>query len=452
MSKEEERELTEVFNDTKVDYPKAGTIVSLFEAQVEQSPNAVALVYEGEEMTYKELNKRANQLAHYLSNQGVAQESLVGICMDRSMEMIIGLLGILKAGGAYVPIDPKYPQERIKYIINDAQAKVVITHSEHKELIAGAKDIDCVLLEEVPENSSCDNLNLSIDAGNLTYIMYTSGSTGQPKGVMVEHQAVSRLIFNAQFPFLNESAVLYQYAPLSFDASTFEVWGALLKGGKLVISNPELKSLEAIAAELKANQVSVLWLTAGLFHAAVDNCIDLFEPLDVILAGGDTIQPGSIRQLLSHHQNLTFINGYGPTESTTFAITHPVTIQHQTNSELNIIGQPISNTTVYMLEPGSTRLCPVGVPGELCIGGDGLARGYLNNAELTAEKFVSNPFEPGQRMYRTGDLARWLPNGKVEFLGRIDSQLKIRGFRIEPGEIEAVLQQAPGVGQCVGSR
>jgi acyl-CoA synthetase (AMP-forming)/AMP-acid ligase II/acyl carrier protein len=281
--------------------------------------------------------------------------------------------------------------------------------------------------------------------------MYTSGSTGKPKGVVIKQEGISRLIFNKRFDFLNEKSRLYQYAPIAFDAATFEIWGALLKGGQLIISSPGNKSFEALASEIQQHKVTILWLTAGLFHEAAEFHADLFEGLEYLLAGGDSLHPEAIQKVIQQYPNLTFINGYGPTESTTFAVVN--TITHKDLNALNpqSIGSPIANTKAYILGKDTTYLSASGIAGELCLSGPGLALGYHNNPQLSSEKFIKNPFatEAHEYLYRTGDLAKWLPDGQIEFLGRIDQQVKIRGFRIEPGEIESTLNQSEDVLQSL---
>ncbi len=437
------------FNDTEYAYPRDKTVVDLFDEQRRRNPSKIALVTDHVQLSYRELGQRSNQLARYLKKQGVTTETLVGICMDRSLDTIIGILGILKAGGAYVPIDPTYPKERVAYMLTDAQLKIVLVQSDYTQLFEdthGLRILAMDSLQESIEKESSRRLTVDLSADNLAYVNYTSGSTGKPKGVLIEHRAIARLIFNENLSFLGKKSVLYQYAPVTFDAATFEIWGALLKGGKLVMSSAKKKSLEEIAEDLHTNSVNTLWLTAGLFHTAVENHLPLFEKLDYILAGGDSIATSKVQKLLEHFPGLTFINGYGPTEATTFSLINPIAGVDALDLSHNNIGKPISNTKAYILDTDG-KICPIGVPGELCISGDGLARGYLDRSDLTMEKFVVNPYSKNTRLYRTGDLARWFPDGSVEFLGRLDDQVKIRGYRIELGEVRHAVLQLPEVGQ-----
>jgi aspartate racemase len=376
---------------------------------------------------------------------------LVGICLERSVEMIVALLGILKAGGAYVPLDSKYPKERLALMLSDSQVSVLLTQEK--------------LLTQLPEHQAkvvyldthwssisqqdCDNPIGEVKTDNLAYICYTSGSTGTPKGVSVPHRGVVRLVKQTDYINFSTEEVFLQLAPISFDASTLEIWGSLLNGAKLVIMPPHTPSLEELGQVIQRHQVSTLWLTAGLFHLMVDERLQDLKPVRQLLAGGDILSVSHVQKVLRELPQCQLINGYGPTENTTFTCCYTITEPLQNGNSIPI-GKAIANTQVYILDTYLQPL-PIGVPGELYIGGDGLARGYLNRPELTAEKFIPNPFsqEPGARLYKTGDLVRYLPDGNIEFLGRIDNQVKIRGFRIELGEIEATLSQHPGVQKTV---
>ena len=454
LSASEQTQLFEEFNNTAYPYPKTKTVADLFAEQVAKTPDRIALTYQGKEWTYQSLHEVTDQLAIYLQKTYELQpDDFVGIMMERSEWAIISILGVLKAGAAYIPIELSYPDERKALMIEDTQLKALMIHSDHlfdvMEFNVPVFSIDIQMEEVKASVTDTDQLESAAHGDHLAYVMYTSGSTGKPKGVQIEHHSIARLIFNPDFAFLNEESVIYQYAPLAFDASTFELWGALLKGGKLVIANPGLKSIEAIAEDIQAEKINAMWLTAGLFHLAVDTCIELFSTLDYILAGGDVIHTESIHKLLNTYEGLTFINGYGPTESTTFAIVNHVETPAEIDLAVNNIGKPIGNTQIFILDGESLEAIPMGGVGEICIGGDGLARAYLNRPELTAEKFVDHPLRAGEKLYKTGDLGRWLPQGRIEFLGRRDNQVKIRGYRIELGEIEATLQKAPQVGQCI---
>ncbi len=439
------------WNQTAFDYPKK-CIHQLFEEQVAQTPSNTALVWQNQKFTYEQLNIKANQLAHHLRNLGVKSQTPVGIYLQHSTEAIIGILAILKAGGTYVPLDPAYPQERLTFILKDAGVKVLITTSlldkqreRSQEYRGEVINLDTEW-ETIVQNSAENPIEL-VTPENLAYIMYTSGSTGIPKGVCILHQGVVRLVKSSNYVNLSASEIILQAAPISFDASTFEIWGALLNGGKLVLLPIQQPSLQQLGETLEKYQISTLWLTAGLFHLMVDEQLQSFKGVRQLLAGGDIISPIHAQKLQQTHPNCQLINGYGPTENTTFTCCYRVPKNHPADKALPI-GYSISNTQVYILDSHLQPL-PVGVPGELYISGDGLASGYLNRPELTAQKFVPNPFNPGMRMYKSGDLARFLPDGNIDFLGRIDHQVKIRGFRIELGEIETVLNQHSAVKEAV---
>jgi amino acid adenylation domain-containing protein len=439
-----EEELLLGLNPDATSYP-SGSVGELFEAQARLRPEATALSFGSELLTYSGLNTRANQLAHYLIGKGVKPGHSVALCADRSVELIVGILGIVKAGGAYVPVDADNPDERIGFILSDTEASLLLTTRHYSRRFEGFSQQQVHLdEEELFEDQPTGSPSVLLSADSLLYIMYTSGSTGQPKGVLIPHRAVSRLIFNETFDFLNEQAVLYQYAPVAFDAATFEIWGALLKGGRVAIAPPGIQSLESLSESLRRHEVTVLWLTAGLFHQAAELHPELFEGLDYLLAGGDSIRLSAVKKVLDRHQGIIFINGYGPTESTTFAVTHRVQNAGALKHGRNLIGRPIGHTRAFVVDPGATkaRLVPQGCYGELCLAGPGLALGYLNQPQLTAEKFIDNPYgEPAfEKLYRTGDLVRWLSDGTLEFMGRADSQVKVRGYRIELGEVERVLQ------------
>jgi aspartate racemase len=445
----ERKQLLVDWNDTTTDYPNQSSIQELFEQQVSDTPDAVALLCDDRQVTYRELNSRANQLAHYLRKRGVARDTCVGLCLQRSVEMITVLLGILKAGGAYVPLDPEYPQARLEFMVKDAQVPVLITErSLAKNLPLHAAEV--IYLEELPKKidleSNSDPKRQS-SADDLAYVMYTSGSTGQPKGVAVTHRNVVRLVRNTNYASLAADEVFLQSATISFDASTFEIWGSLLNGARLAMMPPGCVSLREMGKAIKRFQVTTLWLTAGLFHLMVDNHLDDLEGVRQLLAGGDVLSVPHVQQVLAELKNCRLINGYGPTESTTFTCCHTITDPVDGSVP---IGRPISNTSVYILDRAMNPV-PIGIAGELYIGGDGVARGYLNRPELNAERFVRDPFSesPAARLYRTGDLVRYRANGEIEFLGRLDNQVKVRGFRVELGEIESALAEHPAVREAV---
>jgi amino acid adenylation domain-containing protein/non-ribosomal peptide synthase protein (TIGR01720 family) len=447
---QEQHKILVEWNNTTVDYPKDLCIHKLFEAQVEKTPNNIAVVSNEQKLTYQELNHRANKIARYLQSKGVRPDVLVGICVERSWEMIVGLLGILKAGGAYVPLDPTYPQERLSFMLADSQVQVLLT--EHKFAsgfnYSGIKTICLDTNWESINSESQDNPTSDAIAQNLAYVIYTSGSTGTPKGVAVPHRAVNRLVCNTNYVQFDQSLRVAQASNACFDAATFEIWGSLLHGATLVvIPQNVVLSPQDFAACIREQKISVLFLTPALFNQLSRIVPDAFKDLRELLIGGDTLDTKSVKTVFRNGPPQRLLNAYGPTESTTFSCWYLV--QEVAEGATNLpIGRPISNTQIYILD-SKLQPVPIGTAGELYIGGDGLARGYLNRPDLTEEKFIPNPFEKeeGSRLYKTGDLGRYLPDGNIEFLGRVDNQVKIRGFRIELGEIEALLSQHPDVCQ-----
>ncbi|MBD2798125.1 amino acid adenylation domain-containing protein, partial [Xenorhabdus sp. 18] len=451
----EQQQLLVDFNTTQTatqtDFPQEALIHTLFEAQAAQRPDATALVFEDQRISYGELNRRANQLAHYLLALGVQPDDRVAICAGRSLELITGLLAILKAGGAYVPLDPAYPTERLLYMLEDAAPVALLTQAAQVNRLTHS--LPTVLLDtpepllaaQPTDNPPAQTLGLT--SRHLAYVIYTSGSTGQPKGVMVEHRNVLRLIINSGFADISPNDCVAHCANMAFDASTWEIWSALLNGGRLhIVSQSVLLDPARFCASLIRGNVTALWLTAGLFNQYLDALKPLFGQLRYLLIGGDVLDPRKIQQVQqADSPPIHLINGYGPTETTTFAATYaiasPVNVAHSIP-----IGRPIASTQIYILDRQGQPV-PLGVAGGIHIGGTGVARGYLNRPELTKARFLRDPFspEPDARMYKTGDLGRWLPDGNIDYLGRNDFQVKLRGFRIEPGEIEAQLRQCHGV-------
>ncbi len=424
----------------------------LFESQVERTPDEVAVVFEGEQLTYRELNHRANQIAHYLMTLDVEPEVLVGLYVERSLEMIVGLLGILKAGGAYIPLDPAYPNERLAFMLEDTQTPVLLTQKRLMSLLPehGAKvvcldaDWKANAYGTASPNAleSEENPVSGVTPDNLAYVIYTSGSTGKPKGALVEHRSLCNLA-KAQlksFDVQAKSRVL-QFASLSFDASGSEIFMTLVAGATLVLSTRDslLPGL-ALIQLLRDQALTHVTLPPSVLAVLP---IEELPTLRTMIVAGEACTPELVALWTPGRR---FFNAYGPTEATVCA-----SIAECTDSSQKLpIGYPITNTQVYLLD-AQQQPVPVGVPGEIHLGGVGLARGYLNQPQLTAEKFIPNPYsdEPGARLDKTGDLARYLPSGQLEFLDRLDQQVKIRGFRIELGEIEAVLSQHPEVQQTV---
>jgi len=454
LTTSERHQLLEDWNKTDVDYPRDKCVHQLFEAQAERTPHAVAVAvaFEQSELTYAELNVRSNQLAHYLQHHGVRPGSFVACCMERSSDLIVTLLATLKAGGAYVALDTDIPTKRLQSILEHARPAVLVVKSELEKVAVEeiARPPIVVCLDQHARsirNESTKNLKLDATSENLAYVCFTSGSSGEPKGVSVSHRAIVRLVKNTNYVTLSSSDVFLQFAPASFDASTFEIWGCLLNGGQLVLPPSDKLSLAHLGSAIRKYNVSVLWLTAGLFHQMVDHELDSLVGVRQLLAGGDVLSIAHVRKALERLGEGRLINGYGPTENTTFTCCHSIT-QLSTGEHSVPIGRPISNTQCFILDR-NLQPVPIGVRGELFISGDGLARGYLNDPKLTAEKFIPNPYRPGLLMYRTGDLVRYRSDGNIEFLGRIDNQVKIRGYRIELGEIESVLKLHPAVKEAV---
>lgn len=448
----EKQQVVVDWNGTERAYPREMCIQQLFERQARETPDAVAVSFEGRSLTYAALNRRANQLAHQLRNQGAGPEVPVAICAERSPEMVIGLLAILKAGAAYVPLDPDYPDERLAFMLEDTGSPILLAHEKLLPRLPES-EAQVILLDDTAQwdGESEANPVCLTSAGNLAYIMYTSGTTGRPKGTMIPHQAVGRLVKNTNFADLTENDVFLQFAPISFDASTLELWAPLLNGGRLVVFPNHMPSLEELGEVLHREQVTTLWLTAGLFHNMVEQHFDGLRGLRQLLAGGDVLSVEHVKRVLQEIPKCRLINGYGPTENTTFTCCYTFSDEAAIGPAAPI-GRPIANTRVYLVD-ARMQPVPVGVAGELYAGGDGLARGYLNRPDLTAERFVPNPFaqagQEGSRLYAVGDRAKYRADGNIDFLGRTDFQVKIRGFRIEPGEIEVALMQLPGVRNAV---
>ena len=444
------------WNNTTTDYPKQSCISLLFEQQVLKTPENTAVIHNnGVKLTYAELNINANKLAHYLIQQGVVSQSRVAICLDRNLEFIIALLAILKIGAAYVPIDPNNPSERIKLILEDCTPQAFISVSEHlntfRQLLDNIINIDLNNLSipwsVLPENNLQTH---DLSSESLAYIIYTSGTIGIPKGVMIPHRGISRLVINNGYLQINADDRVGFAANPMFDATTFEIWAPLLNGAAIVIIEQAILLAPALFAEtLSTHQVSILWLTVGLFNHYVDDLSSCFKQLRYLLVGGEKLDPQTIAKVLKHSPPQHLLNGYGPTETTTFASTYEIASVPDLHKSIPI-GRPIGNTQIYILD-SYLQPVPIGIGGELYIGGDGVALGYLNKPDLTADCFLANPFsqQPNAKIYKTGDLGRWLADGTIEFLGRNDQQVKIRGFRIELGEIETVLELYPDIHQAV---
>jgi amino acid adenylation domain-containing protein len=455
LTEAERHQILVEWNDTAADYPKDQCIHELFEAQVERTPDAIALEFEDKQVTYKELNRRANRLAHHLMSLGIAPEKLVGICIERSIEMVVGLLGILKAGGAYVPLDPSYPKERLRFMLEDSQVSVLLTQEklvddrgwrmEHGDSRSSIFDpqLQVVFLDRdllTIERESTANPSSQIKSDNLAYVIYTSGSTGTPKGVAIEHRNTVALLHWAKEVFTaDEIAGVLASTSICFDLSVFELFVPLSWAGKIVLVENALSLREA-----PLNGITLV-NTVPSAMAALLAAGALPESVQVVNLAGEPLRPELVNQLYQTGTVENVYDLYGPSETTTYS-----TFTRRTANGPATIGRPLVNTRVYVLD-SNMQPVPIGVPGELYIGGAGVARGYLNRSELNKEKFINDPFsdDRGARLYKTGDLARYLPDANIEFLGRLDNQVKIRGFRIELGEIEGVLNQHPAVTESV---
>ncbi|HZF37248.1 MAG TPA: amino acid adenylation domain-containing protein, partial [Blastocatellia bacterium] len=440
------------WNDTTQDFGSEQRLSRLIEAQVERTPEAAALVFDGEHLSYLHLNERANRLARRLRSLGVSSDAPVGICVERSLQMVVGLLAILKAGGAYVPLDPAYPADRLRYLLADAGISVLLTQAKFADLFAGEStqifrlDAD----REQLNRFSAENPDCHLNESHLAYIIYTSGSTGRPKGVMVSHRAIcNRVLWMLKaYPLMAEDKVL-QKTPFNFDVSVNEIFWPLVSGATLVIARPEgHKDTEYLVEVINEQDISDVHFVPSMLRAFIENAGPERCPgLRRVVCSGEAL-PAELLHRFYASSSASLNNLYGPTEAAVEVTYWPCPREHR--DTILPIGRPIANTQIYLLDEG-LQSAPVGLPGELCIGGVSLARGYLDQPGLTAEKFIPDPFgaTPGARVYRTGDLARFQPDGQIEYLGRSDHQVKVRGFRIEMGEIEAALNEHPGVNQSI---
>jgi amino acid adenylation domain-containing protein len=444
----EQHQLLVEWNGKAANYPREACIHQIFERQVERTPESTALVFKEQQLSYRELNRRANRFADRLRKLGAGPVALVAVRAERSFEMVVSILGILKAGSAYVPLDTADPVARWHSLIETNGVRFLVADGRPEEgLPAGVKLVSDNPADEGESDSTPERIANPLD---LACVFFTSGSTRTPKGVAVPHRAVLRLLFGVDYVQLGPEEVVLQMAPMSFDAATFELWGALLHGGRCVLFPERVPTVAMLGETLARHGVTTLWLTSSLFNLVIDEAPAILQHVRQLLSGGEALSVGHLRRALELLPRTRLINGYGPTEGTTFTCCYTIRESPEEAARSIPIGKPISNTKVYLLD-NHLNVLPVGVPGELYIGGDGLARGYLNQPELTAERFVRDPFSraPGARMYKTGDLGRWLPDGTIQFLGRNDFQVKMRGFRIELGEIEARILEFPAIGEAV---
>ena len=447
IDKEEKDKLLFKFNNTKSVYPSNNTISQVFEEQCEKYPNKVAIVFEGEKLTYSELNKRANALAGRLKNDGVGPDVIVGIMVEKSIEMIVGIIAILKAGGAYMPIDPDYPIDRIEYMLSDSKSKILLLQNKFiNKINYEIKKYD--LDNQKLYGNGCKEIDSIGSSSDLAYVIYTSGTTGKPKGVEVIQKGVVRLVKNTNYIEFGANDKMLQTGSFAFDASTIEIWGALLNGLTLYLVDKEIiLNVNKFKNYILENEISIVVLTAPLFNKICETDPKALSSIKSLLVGGDVVSAEYVRLLQEQSDKIQVINAYGPTENTTNSTCYKIP-RLSVNSNKVPIGKPIANSTAYIFNKDK-KLVPIGVVGELYVGGDGLARGYLNNKKLSDEKFVYNPYKAGDKIYSTGDLARWLPDGNIEFFGRIDNQVKIRGYRIELSEIENALRKVSGINETV---
>jgi len=421
-------------------YPDPATVHGVFEAQAARTPDATALIFGDARLTYRELDARASAVARRLRALGVGADAVVAVLADRAPAQVAAMLGVLKAGSAYLPLDPAHPTNRLALMIQDAGARVMLTDRATPPL----PGVQTVALDEIAPGEPEAGIEVGPDA--LAYVMYTSGSTGRPKGVAVPHRGILRLVFGQSYAHFGPDETFLQMAPPAFDAATFELWGALLHGARCVLFPGPVPTHGALRETIARHNVTTLWLTASLFNAVIDEAPGALAGIRTLITGGEALSARHVARCAALLPGTRLVNGYGPTEATTFTACHVVPLPLDPDAASIPIGRPIAGTEVYLLGRHGEPV-PVGVPGELYIGGAGLARGYINRPDLTAERFVPHPFAstPAARLYRSGDLARWRRDGTLEYLGRLDAQVKIRGVRVEPAEVEAVLSTHPSV-------
>ncbi|MGC9184392.1 MAG: amino acid adenylation domain-containing protein, partial [Thiomonas sp.] len=429
--------------------PDVPNLPARFDQMRAAHPEAPAVRWPGGQWSYAQLHAKAQTIAAALQAQGIVPGDVVALALDRSPASIAALLGVLMAGAAYLPIDPKFPAERVAFMLHDAEARLAIHQPGTAHLFTAslpAFDLH-TLLDHAATAPQPDRADSPSTPESIAYVMYTSGSTGAPKGIAIPHRAILRLVLGASFMQLDAQTVMLHAAPLGFDASTLEIWGPLLNGGCCVLHDEVIPTGPGIARSIATQGVNSAWLTAALFNAIVDDDPAWLRGLTQLLTGGEALSVAHVRRALNALPDTALINGYGPTECTTFTATYRIPHDLPPDTTSIPIGQPIQDTHVLVCS-ASGELLPRGMVGELCVGGRGVAGGYLNRPDLSAERFIADPLNPQGKLYRTGDLVRWRPDGALEFVGRADGQIKIRGYRIELGEIEAALAAQPGVLAC----
>jgi amino acid adenylation domain-containing protein len=443
LTPEEENQLVVEWNNTSVPYPRDQTIPGVFLEQMARTPDAPAVRFEGQTLSYRELHQRAESVAAELNSRGIRPGNLVGLHLERSLELPAALLGILMAGAAYVPLDPGYPRERIAYLVADSGVRGILTTTNKAADLAGFEGAVITMDDLTGSPPDVAGSTATPSATDVAYVMYTSGTTGDPKGVAVTHRNILRLVKNVRYVNFDANQTVLQFAPISFDASTFEVWGCLLNGGTLAIHPPGVPSLEELGAFIKAEKISLLFLTTSLFGQMIEHCAADLRGVEQIVTGGEQLFVSVAKAAWKALPRSRIVNGYGPTECTTFACTYTVARPEALGHTVPI-GRPIENTTAYILDHCG-NLMPIGMPGELYIGGDGVAARYCQRPELTEERFVRDPFVPDGRLYRTGDVACYREDGNILFLGRRDRQVKLSGYRIELSEVESTIVSHPNV-------
>ncbi|GGX16505.1 non-ribosomal peptide synthetase [Aquimarina muelleri] len=458
LTKEEKHELLHSFNPINVEYPKDKTIVDVFKEQVYKTPDAIAVVFKEKTLTYEELDTKSNQLAHYLKRKGVKTEDLVGICLDKSLEMIVSVLAVLKSGGTYIPIDPEYPEDRINYIIEDSHISFFVTNSEYNYLVRDNRYTQVILIDKdcfKIRKESIESIDHNYSSEQAVYVVYTSGSTGKPKGVVVSHSGLLNIALSWKKEYeLNSKTSLLQMVSFSFDVFSGDLCRGLLFGGKIILCPPETRlDLVALYKIISKWNINIIEMTPALAIELMDyiyeNELDV-SWMNLLILGSDILQTSDYQRLVSRFgSTLRIVNSYGTTETTIDSSFFETDSLNTLNDLPYVpIGKPMQNTSFYVLDK-QKRLLPAGVVGELYIGGAGLAKEYLNQEDLTVQKFVEHPFKKEERIYKTGDFARWLPDGNMDFIGRKDHQVKVRGYRIELGEIESVLEEIKEISKSV---